>query len=329
MKAKIFAALAAVLVLVTVYIQYVSITPSITSLDEILEAEVPLESERAVLGVASTATHAFVIDTLVNKKRGGYTGNGLLFHAGLLDDMPSWEYGVLKAAYEFGTVGLSENFSKQVSDDTYDPVLKATQPHLNYPPSRWLYPSSKHWYVKALGGVRDFQPRMIDRSQPQAQFYSRSNGLRGYFTRLQGMLGEYSGRLTEASGRFQYNTNLELEVDADASTPESIGKLIKTPWGSIDNTYWEARGAAWALVHYLRAIEQDFGEVLRGKNSRLTVKQLIHELEETQNTHYFPMVLNGSPDYILPTPNDSLVLANRFSRAAIILSKLTLELKEG
>ena len=38
---------------------------------------------------------------------------------------------------------------------------------------------------------------------------------------------------------------------------------IKTPWTEIDDVFYEARGASWALIHFLKAAEVDFADVLR------------------------------------------------------------------
>ncbi|MDK9790661.1 DUF2333 family protein [Vibrio sp. D431a] len=309
------------------YVEWLSVSPRIFSLDEILTAEISKEADRTVVGAASTATHAYVLSQILHDKNGGYTAKGFLYHLGIMDNMPSFEVGAIKASYEFANVGLSESFTKQVSNDTYDDKLKSSQTFLNYPPHKWTYPSSLNNYNRSLEGIREFIPRMLDKNQPDAQFYTRSNGLRAYFTRLQGLLGDYNGSLTESVGRFQYNTNLELDLDGEASTNEPIGKVIKTPYLKVDNVYHQARGVAWAVVHHLRAIERDFKDVLVAKNSLRSLRQMIYELEQTQGTRWNPMVLNGDPDGYIP--NHSLVLANRFGRAIIILQKLTLEMKEG
>jgi hypothetical protein len=43
---------------------------------------------------------------------------------------------------------------------------------------------------------------------------------------------------------------------------------VRTPWLEIDDVFYEARGAAWALIHFLKAAEVDFAEVLRGQERR-------------------------------------------------------------
>ena len=46
--------------------------------------------------------------------------------------------------------------------------------------------------------------------------------------------------------------------------------LVKTPWDEIDDVYYESRGAAYALIHFLKAAEVDFADVLEKKNATVT-----------------------------------------------------------
>ena len=47
------------------------------------------------------------------------------------------------------------------------------------------------------------------------------------------------------------------------------------------------------LVHFLKAIEIDFQDVLEKKNARASVQQIIRELEMTQHSIYSPIIVNG------------------------------------
>jgi hypothetical protein len=77
--------------------------------------------------------------------------------------------------------------------------------------------------------------------------------------------------------------------------------------------FYESRGAAWALIHFLRAAEVDFAEVLRNKNAGVSLRQIIRELEGTQAVVWSPFILNGTGFGLLA--NHSLVMASYISRA--------------
>ena len=95
----------------------------------------------------------------------------------------------------------------------------------------------------------------------------------------------------------------------------------------IDDRFHEARGASWALVQFLRAAEIDFRGVLEKKNALISLRQIIRELEATQDAVWSPMILNGSGFGIVA--NHSLVMASYISRANAALIDLRNLLEQG
>ncbi len=89
----------------------------------------------------------------------------------------------------------------------------------------------------------------------------------------------------------------------------------------------KARGSAWALIHFLKAMEVDFDDVLRKKNALISYRQIIRELESTQEPLHAPMVLNG--DAFGAFANHSLVMANYISRANAAIIDLRILLAQG
>ncbi|MGB0764000.1 MAG: DUF2333 family protein, partial [Luminiphilus sp.] len=100
-----------------------------------------------------------------------------------------------------------------------------------------------------------------------------------------------------------------------------------TPWLEIDDVFYEARGTTWALIHFLKAVEVDFADVLDKKNARVSLQQIIRELEATQATVWSPIILNGSGFGLWA--NHSLVMANYISRANAALIDLRELLAQG
>src|SRR5690606_24905706 len=101
----------------------------------------------------------------------------------------------------------------------------------------------------------------------------------------------------------------------------------QTPWLKIDDVFYEARGGCWALIHLLKAAEHDFADVLERKHALVSYRQVIRELEATQETVWSPMILNGSGFGALA--NHSLVMANYISRANAALLDLRQLLSQG
>jgi len=102
---------------------------------------------------------------------------------------------------------------------------------------------------------------------------------------------------------------------------------VRTSWWKIDDVFWEARGSCWALLQFLKAVEVDFADVLKNKNAEANLRQIIRELEATQDTVWSPMILNGLGFGMLA--NHSLVMANYISRANAALIDLSDLLYQG
>lgn len=70
----------------------------------------------------------------------------------------------------------------------------------------------------------------------------------------------------------------------------------------------------------MKAVEVDFADVLENKNAQVSLQQIIHELEATQQVVWSPIILNGSGFGFVA--NHSLVMANYISRANAALIDL-------
>ena len=117
------------------------------------------------------------------------------------------------------------------------------------------------------------------------------------------------------------------DAAAQQATAAPSDQVVKTPWLQIDNVFYEARGFTWGLLHILRALEQDFGDVLDKKNARVSLQQIIRELEPTQDTLWSPIILNGGGFGMLA--NHSLVMGSHISRANAAIIDLRRLLEDG
>ena len=102
---------------------------------------------------------------------------------------------------------------------------------------------------------------------------------------------------------------------------------VQTPWLEIDDVFYEARGTAWALLHFMRAAQFDFQRVLEDKNAVVSIRQIIRELEEGLAPVTSPMILNGHGYGVFA--NHSLVLASYLSRAHSAVTDLRELLEQG
>jgi hypothetical protein len=140
-------------------------------------------------------------------------------------------------------------------------------------------------------------------------------------------LGSLSQRLSASVGQVRLNTDLAGDAEAVQSTQTSSLVEVKTPWTEIDDVFYEARGAAWALAHFMRAVEIDFEPVLQKKNALISLRQIVRELEATQDPVWSPVILNGSGFGLFA--NHSLVMASYISRANAAVIDLRDLLQQG
>ena len=80
-------------------------------------------------------------------------------------------------------------------------------------------------------------------------------------------------------------------------------------------------------MHFLKAVERDFEPILQKKNALISLRQIIRELESTQEAIWSPVILNGSGFGLFA--NHSLVMASYISRANASLIDLRDLLKQG
>lgn len=275
-----------------------------------LDANGAADGER-VTGAATTAALIGVVDTLLGKS-GGFLRNDRFPPGVYLDNMPNWEYGALIQARDLSRA-LREVLSRSQSQSKEDEDLSLAEPRLNFQADSWLLPASETKYREARRYTRAYLERLVRAEQPGAQFYARADNLREWLAIVNTRLGSLSQRLSASVADRRVNTDLAGERRATQATSAPGEVEVRTPWHEIDDVFYESRGAAWALMHFLKAAEADFAEVLKDKNAQVSLRQIIRELEATQDFVWSPFILNGSGFGMLA--NHSLVMASYISRA--------------
>lgn len=293
--------------------------PAAFNVQEVTQQSAEQQGRSLVSGYTSVETLKHVAGTLLDK-RGGYLSNDVAPPGVWLDNMPSWEYGVLVQVRDFSRA-LRKDFSRSQTQSTEDKDLSKAEPLFNFDNRKWMLPSSESQYQEGIQALDRYLVR-LSAPEPKAQFYTRADNLNNWLGDVATRLGSLSQQLSASVGRVRVDTDV-MAVDADHAGE----KMVETPWLEIDNVFYEARGQAWALSHLLRAIEVDFADVLAKKNATVSVRQIIRELESAQEPLWSPMVLNGSGYGVLA--NHSLVMANYISRANAAVIDLRNLLSQG
>ena len=282
-------------------------------------------ADQSVTGAATTAA-LLEVTRLLLEKNGGYISNDIAPPGSLMDNMPNWEYGVLIQSRDLARA-LREVLSRSQSQSQEDVDLTLAEPRINFQNSSWALPATESEYQDARRYLTSYLNRLPVQGEDGAQFYARADNLSYWLGMVEKRLGSLSQRLSASVGQKRINTDLAGDSAARQSTSPTTEVLVKTPWDEIDDVYYESRGAAFALIHFLKAAEVDFADVLEKKNAAVSLRQIIRELEATQQTVWSPVILNGSGFGIWA--NHSLVLASYLSRANAALIDLRELLAQG
>lgn len=312
------------LVVITLGI-YWSSTPAMFDVKENAETKATALNTNVVTGFTTTATLVHVAETLLDK-HGGYLTNDKTPPGIYLDDMPEWEFGVLVQVRDMARA-FRNDFSRSQSQSTEDKDLIVAEPRFNFDSNSWLFPATESEYRDGIKALNSYLVRLSDNNQADAQFYARADNLRDWLSQVEKRLGSLSQRLSASVGQQLINTSLAGDKNAQQSTPTPEQSYTKTDWAEVDNIFYETRGQAWALLHFLKAVEQDFGPVLDNKNARISLQQIVRELEATQQTVWSPIILNGNGFGFVT--NHSLIMASYLSRANAAVIDLRRLLEQG
>jgi hypothetical protein len=283
------------------------------------------DTRKVVVGYVTAATLARVAETLLDKP-GGYLSNDVTPPGLFMDNIPNWEFGVLVQVRDLAR-SLRNDLSRSQSQSVEDEDLAAAEPLFNFDNDSWLFPPSEREYRKGIRAVDRYLKRLADRDDQTTQFYARADNLRDWLAVVEKRLGSLSQRLSASVGQVRVNTDLAGDTAARQSTQTSTEVVVKTPWLEVDDVFYEARGSTWALIHFLRAVEVDFHDVLVKKNARVSLRQIIRELEGTQRPVWSPVVLNGNGFGFVT--NYSLIMASYVSRANAAVIDLRNLLAQG
>jgi hypothetical protein len=283
------------------------------------------DESRMVTGAATVTTTIRLAETLLDKP-GGYLSNDITPPSIFLDNIPNWEFGVVVQIRDISRA-LRNDFSRSQSQSIEDKDLMLADPQFNFDTYSWMFPPTEREYGKGIKALQRYLNRLTDPNQPGAQFYARADNLREWLGVVEKRLGSLSQRLSASVGQLRVNTDLAGDSAATQSTSTSSNVYVKTPWMQIDNVFYEARGSSWALLHLMKAIEIDFDQVLAKKNARASLRQIIRELEGSQEPLYSPVILNGSGFGLVA--NHSLVMASYISRANAAIIDLRNLLEQG
>lgn len=304
---------------------YWSMEPPSFDVEQLTQATLARLGGNRVPGYTVGATLVHSAEVLLTKP-GGYVTNDRMPPGVLLDNIEHWEFGVLAQVRDLSR-SMRQDFCRSMSQSREDEDLANAEPAFNNDSHSWMFPSAEDKYREGITYTENFLRRLNDNKEEDAQFYARSDNLVRWLMTVEKKLGSMSQRLTSSVGSRKVS-GLAGDPDANQATPApDEDRIHRTPWAELDDNFYEARGTAWALLHYFRAVAIDFQPILEKKNAMPTVKGIIRELEATQQAVWSPVILNGSG--FGWEANHSLVMASYLSRATAGILDLRSILEKG
>ncbi|MBT8091064.1 MAG: DUF2333 family protein [Gammaproteobacteria bacterium] len=284
----------------------------------------PADPDSAIVGFSTADTLIRVSETLLEKP-GGYLTNDKILPNVFLDNIPNWEYGVLQQVRDLARV-IRNDYSRSQSQSKEDEDVAAAEPRFFFDNDSWILPATESEYRDAIKGFSKYRERLAS-GDPDTHFFARADNLREWLSQVEKRLGSLTRRLGDSVASNRINDDLAGEPAAEAAGAQPDTVNVRTSWFEVDDIFFEARGTAWALVHFFRAAEFDFAHVLADKNAEVSVRQIIRELEASLDPLRSPLVLNGGGYGLFA--NHSLVMANYLARANAAVINLRDLLDQG
>jgi hypothetical protein len=297
---------------------YWSRTPDVFWVNEYVEAD------NKVVGYSTADTLIRVAESLLEKP-GGYLTNDKLPPGLYLDNIPNWEKGVLTQVKDLSRV-FRNDYSRSQSQSKEDPDLVIATEKFFSESNSWMFPPTERRFGEGIEAVTRYRDR-LSAGDEDAQFFARADNLREWLAEVEKRLGSLTRRLGDSVANTRINENLAADPSAEAAQDQPDVIDVRTSWFEIDDIFFEARGTAWALLHFLRAAEFDFAHVLEDKNAKASVRQVIRELEASLGPLSSPIILNGGGYGLFA--NHSLVMANYLARANAAVINLRELLDQG
>jgi len=120
---------------------YWSIQPDPFDVQSVALERLDGDASRLVPGAVAVSTVGQVARTLLQKP-GGYVHNDMFVPGAYLDNMPSWEYGVIKEVRD-SLGALRNDFSRSQTQSIENLDLRKAHEFLNYDVSSWILPSTE------------------------------------------------------------------------------------------------------------------------------------------------------------------------------------------
>jgi hypothetical protein len=283
---------------------------------EVTRAELQQSGGEAVPGTAFTAATIAIGETLLHKP-GGFLHNDRLPPGALMKNGPSWECGGVMALRD-AVQALRDGFSRVQSQSIENLDIKRADMRFAMDPKAWMLPAAEGSYQEGTEALRAY---FADLANGRAVFQPRADNLADYLGMVEKRLGNFGVRLGAAVG----GGLAPIGAGMGAGDGAAAGGDLQSR--RITEVFYCARGYAWALLHLMRAVQQDFGPLLAEKQAEAQVARIVQDLSGAIKRLRSPVVLNGGGLGFFA--NHSIVAGSYISRVNAAMIDLRLLLEQG
>lgn len=175
------------------------------------------------------------------------------------DNVNNIQLGVLDVTRRTVEV-LTERIAKTGSIQSYHESLFKARSNFNYSPYKFWLPSAESEYENGIKEINKYKKKL---GTGEATFYTRSDNLIYLLDLYRGILGSCEENLVKVK-----------EENGD-----------EVSFFKADDYLYYAQGVSMAMCEVLKAIEIDFEETLKARNSEESIHHAIEALEHAQHIH--------------------------------------------
>ncbi|MGI9451608.1 MAG: DUF2333 family protein, partial [Geminicoccaceae bacterium] len=190
-----------------------------------------------------------------------------------------FQQGIMTALFRF-TSELRDEIARTRGSSSEDANAKAAAGYLSYPPDVWIYNPEVSWWTPTAPSEKQYE-----------------QGMRA--------LRAYNQELADGSARFEARSdNLQTLIDRFTSdigsASAAISRHIEESSTSLldfqaDNLFYANKGRLYTYYLLMRALQEDFADVVTEKGLRNAWRLTLKSLEEAATLQPW-VVTNGAPN---------------------------------
>lgn len=223
-----------------------------------------------------------------------WLANDLIWKSSPLDDMPSFQFGQLRAWTVFASKLQSKLSTNKTSGGDLG-YLQAVVKSLNNDPHVMLMPDFRTHMRSAIENLEEYKRELVG---SKVQFMPIETNLRLLLVDFTADLILFENRLTNASIDSDFIPSEEAEGDFVAdSNPLYVN--LEANFMHADDLLYYSQGYAYAVHVIMQAIQHEFLDVLKSRKSVDLMKNAIFYFEHAIYVDP-PIVMNCGPNSVCP-----------------------------